>query len=56
MKTVFDKVNVFVAEYGEKHNYAIIFGTAAGGSILYGDRKKCDMTDEIVAVLNERYK
>ena len=33
MKFVMDKENVYLAEYGKKHGYGIIFGTAAGGSI-----------------------
>ena len=43
MKAVVDKVNVYLQEYGRKHKYAIIFGTAAGGSILYGDGERHDM-------------
>lgn len=56
MQTVFDKANVYLAEYGKKHRYSIVFGTVAGGSILYGDERKYDITDEIVKGLNERYK
>jgi outer membrane protein len=56
MQTVFDKANVYLTEYGRKHNYSIIFGTVAGGSILFGDEKRFDITDEIIKGLNERYK
>lgn len=55
MQTVFDKMNVYMAEFGKKHRYSIVFGTAAG-SILYGDEQKCDITNDIIKGLNERYK
>ena len=56
MQSVFDKINVFLVEFGRKHHYRLILGTAAGGSILYGDSQRCDITDEITKGLNERYK
>jgi hypothetical protein len=34
MQGVFDKVNVYLNEYGKKHHYTIIFGTMSGGNIL----------------------
>jgi Skp family chaperone for outer membrane proteins len=56
MQSVADKVNVYLDEHGKKHNYSIIFGTVAGGSILYGDKEKYDITQKIINGLNERYK
>jgi Skp family chaperone for outer membrane proteins len=56
MQGVFDKVNVYLGEYGKKHRYGIILGTVAGGSILYGNEAKYDITDDVVKGLNERYK
>jgi outer membrane protein len=56
MQGVVDKVNVYLDEYGKKHNYSIIFGTVMGGSILYGNKDKYDITQEIINGLNERYK
>ena len=49
MKSVMDKANVYLTEYGKKHGYGIIFGTAAGGSILYGDENKYHITEEVPA-------
>jgi len=56
MQSVIDKVNVYMAEYGKKHNYSIIFGTVAGGSILYGNSDRYDISNEVIKGLNERYK
>jgi outer membrane protein len=56
MQGVFDKVNVYMGEYGKKHRYSMVFGTAGGGSILYGNEGKYDITEEIIKGLNERYK
>ena len=55
MKTVIDKINVYTAEFGKKHRYDILFGTVAGGSILYGNNAY-DATDALIHGLNERYK
>jgi outer membrane protein len=56
MKSVIDKINVYIAEYGKKHRYSIILGTTAGGNILYADERHYDITDDITKGLNERYK
>jgi outer membrane protein len=56
MQGVFDKVNVYLSEYGKKHHYTIIFGTMAGGNIIYADDRKVDITEDVVKGLNERYK
>jgi Skp family chaperone for outer membrane proteins len=56
MQTVFEKVNVFIGEYGKKKHYSMIFGTATGGSILFGDERGFDITEDIIKGLNERYK
>lgn len=56
MKSVIEKVNIYVQEYGKKHRYSIIFGTVQGGSILYGNNVRYDITSEIIKGLNERYK
>ncbi len=56
MKSIMDKANLYLMEYGKKHNYNMIFGTATGGSILYGDQSNYDITEQIIKGLNERYK
>ncbi|MDD5672852.1 MAG: OmpH family outer membrane protein [Chitinivibrionales bacterium] len=56
MQGVYDKANVYMSEYGKKHHYSMIFGTIAGGSILYGNESKYDITDDVIKGLNERYK
>ena len=55
MKGVIEKANVYIKEYGKKHGYSIIFGTAAGGSIVYGRPERYDITDDVIDGLNERY-
>jgi outer membrane protein len=55
MQAVISKVNLYMAEYGKKHRYSIIFGTA-NGSIMYGNTAKYDISDKIIKGLNERYK
>jgi Skp family chaperone for outer membrane proteins len=54
--TVYQKINVFMAEFGKRHHYGIVMGTLSGGNILYADERKFDITDRIIRGLNERYK
>lgn len=56
MQGNFEKINVYLAEYGKKYHYTIIFGTMSGGNIVYADERAIDITEEIVKGLNERYK
>lgn len=56
MAKVYEKANVYITEYGKKKGYSIILGTGNGGSILYGNENRYDITTEIVKGLNERYK
>jgi Skp family chaperone for outer membrane proteins len=56
LKPVHEKINAYIAEYGRKHRCSIIFGTTAEGSILYGDSRRYDITDNVIAGLNERYR
>jgi outer membrane protein len=56
MQGVYEKANIYFAEYGKKHRYSIILGTVAGGNILYGNENYYDITNELIKGLNERYK
>lgn len=56
MTDVINKLNVYIAEYGKKNKYSIILATTTVGNLVYGDTEKFDITDEIIAGLNERYK
>jgi len=55
LKPVIEKINVFLGEYGKKENYSMIFGAVLDGTIMYGDDAH-NITEEVVAALNERYK
>lgn len=55
MSTVIDKINVYTTEFGKKRRYDMILGTVAGGSILYGG-EACDVTEELIKGLNDRYR
>ncbi len=51
---VLTNVNAFLSKYGEKNNYKIIMGANASGNIIYA-QNGLDITDEVLAVLNEQY-
>jgi outer membrane protein len=54
MDGVYQKINVYLDEYGKSHHYDLILGTVQGGSILYGS-SGVDITDDIIKGLNKRY-
>lgn len=54
MQEVLDQVNVYIEEYSKEHNYDLILGTTAEGSVLYG-KQDMDITQEVLNGLNEKY-
>lgn len=54
LQEILEHINTVVGHYAEEHGYTFIFGTAAGGNIVYGE-KALDVTDEILRELNTSY-
>lgn len=50
-----NEVNIYIKQYGKENGYTYIFGANSSGNIVYADNAK-DITDEIVAEMNTRYK
>ncbi len=55
MDTLITKVKEEIRAYGESHDYTYILGGGDGGSVLFGNEGN-DLTDEILKMLNEKYK
>ncbi|WP_373518538.1 OmpH family outer membrane protein [Pricia sp.] len=55
MDSIVSKVKKEVEAYGMANGYTYILGGGDGGSVLYGDETK-DLTDEMVKLLNDKYK
>ncbi|MBC6997573.1 OmpH family outer membrane protein [Cytophaga sp. FL35] len=55
MDSVVSKVKKEIEAYGKANNYQYILGGGDGGSVLYGNEAD-DLTDEIVKILNDKYK
>ena len=55
MDSIVSKVKEEIKSYGEANGYSYILGGGDGGSVLYGIEKN-NLTDEIVKLLNEKYK
>ena len=51
---VVKEVNAFLKEYGEKHNFKIIFGATDAGNIVYAE-EAMDVTEEVLVALNKNY-
>lgn len=55
MDSVVSKVKKEIEAYGKTNGYSYILGGGDGGSVLYG-KEANDLTDEIIKVLNDKYK
>ena len=55
MDSVVSKVKKEIEAYGKANTYTYILGGGDGGSVLYGQEAN-DLTDEIVKLLNDKYK
>ena len=51
---IWERINEYVAEYGEQNGYQFIFGANGDGSLMYAD-ETADITEEIITYVNERY-
>jgi outer membrane protein len=55
MDSVISHVKKEIESYGKANGYSYILGGGEGGSVLYG-KKTYDLTDEVVKMLNDKYK
>ena len=53
LKEILKEIQATVEEYGQKEKYTMI--VRSEGIIIYGD-KSVDLTEQVIKVLNERYK
>lgn len=53
-QTVVNDITDYVKEYGEKHNYKIIFGASGTGTIMYAN-EAADLTQPILEGLNKEF-
>jgi len=51
---VITQLNQYVADFGEKNNYDIIFGANSDGSIMYA-KNVHDISEDIISYINMRY-
>lgn len=51
MQPVFDELNAYMNDFGRERGYNMIFGTVAGGNILFA-KEADDLTDEFLAYVN----
>ncbi|WP_273568659.1 OmpH family outer membrane protein [Maribacter halichondriae] len=55
MDSIVSKVKKEIKAYGKTNGYTYILGGGDGGSVLYGTDAN-DLTDEIIKILNDKYK
>ena len=55
MDSLVSGVKKFIKSYGKEKGYSYIFGTGDVASVLYAE-DKYDITKELIAALNEKYK
>lgn len=55
MDTLVKSVKKFIKDYGKEKGYSYIYGTGEAATVLYAE-DKYDITNEIVKLLNDKYK
>ena len=55
MQPVLDTLNAYMKDFGQQRGYDIVFGTVAGGNILFAQESR-DLTHEFLAYVSEREK
>ena len=55
MDTLVSGIKKFIKDYGKEKGYAYIYGTGEAATILYAE-DKYDITDELIKLLNDKYK
>lgn len=55
MDSMVSRVKKEIEAYGKANGYTYVLGGGDGGSVLYGTEAN-DLTDEIVKILNDKYK
>lgn len=53
MQPVYDEINAYMKDFGKTYGYDMIFGTLAGGNILYA-REAVDLTDDFLTYIQQK--
>jgi outer membrane protein len=53
-RTVWNRLNTYVNEYGMANDYKIVLGTQGNGNVMFAQKGK-DITDEVMHYCNSRY-
>lgn len=51
---VWNRLNVYIKEYGLKNDFTYIFGTQGGGNVMYA-KEALDVTEELLEYVNAKY-
>lgn len=51
---IWNQLNQYIKDYGEKNGYDFIYGASGDGTLMYASEKK-DVTAEIVLYVNQKY-
>ncbi len=51
---IWKQINGYLTQYGEENGYDYIFGAVGNGSLMYSAPNR-DITDEVIAYINEKY-
>lgn len=53
-RTVWNRLNTYVNEYGMANDYKIVLGTQGNGNVMFAQKGK-DITDKVMHYCNSRY-
>lgn len=52
---IWKQINQYVSDFGKENNYSFIYGASGNGAIMFA-QDKYDVTKELTAYINEKYK
>lgn len=51
---VYERLNIYIRDYGKNHQYEFILGATGDGNVMYVDQK-ADITEELIDYINKEY-
>lgn len=51
---IWNQLNQYIADFGQRKDYSFILGASGNGNIMYGNRA-IDITGEVINYVNQRY-
>lgn len=52
---IWKQLSQYLEKFGEENNYAFILGATGNGNIMFSDKKRFDVTEDVLKYVNQQY-